>query len=252
VPTLPGYVEGVSGTARPSGPAGPREETPWEKRGQLGFLAGFTRTWSAVMFRPQLFWPTVLPQGRWMDALGFAWIIAIIQRLFSSALEPLSYGLSRQWVGALGPVLARLDPQLRDRMETALEEALAEPTPARIVGGFFGYVLFFPVMMLAGAAVLHLVCLVFGSARNGFMATFRAFGYAFAPTLFMWIPCINVVAGLYFVLQLIFAVQSLQQTSQGKATAIVLTPALAGCCCCVPLMSLGGMVGTLVQRMVGS
>jgi len=93
---------------------------------------------------------------------------------------------------------------------------------------------------------------MFGASKNRFTATFRAYGYAYAPMLFFWVPCINIVAWLYFILQLIFGIQSLQETTLAKASAIVLTPMAIGICCCLPVISFFGMGASMLQRMLGS
>jgi hypothetical protein len=255
--TLPGFTEGTTGPlATPSGqsltvPAA-REDTDWERRKQLGWVTGFWRTWVQAMFSPQKFWPTVRPEAHWAEALGFAWVVAVIYRIFATATEPLSYGFARRVVDNVRGFLERLDPEMRDRLEQSLEESLVEPTPGSLARGFFLYVLLYPLILLAGAAVLHLSCLVFGAAKHKFSATFRAYAYASAPLVFFWIPCINVVAVIYWILQLIFAVQAVQETSTGKATGIVLTPAAFLFCCCAPVMGFtGGLMSSAMKRWGG-
>src|SRR4051794_18523193 len=76
------YTPGQSGGA-PAPPAPGREDTAWEHLSSLGFLGAFGSTWADIMFRPQVFWPKLKPDGKWVYALSFAWIIAVIHRLFS-------------------------------------------------------------------------------------------------------------------------------------------------------------------------
>jgi hypothetical protein len=117
-------------------------------------------------------------------------------------------------------------------------------------------IILWPIGMFIGAALVHLFCIVFGCAANGFWATFRALAYAQAPVIFFvlaplpyfgwWI--ISPVAFVFIIVLDIWAVMRLQETTAGKAAAAVLaTPVLACCCCCGGIGLLGGALKSMLR-----
>jgi hypothetical protein len=95
--------------------------------------------------------------------------------------------------------------------------------------------------------------MLFGAAKNGYGATVRALCYAQGPALFGIIPCIGFLAWIYSVVLDILGIASLQETSTGKASGIVLLPLLILFCCCFGLIFLfAAAIAGLVSGMAGS
>jgi hypothetical protein len=115
------------------------------------------------------------------------------------------------------------------------------------IGWLLSSLLIYPLVLLAGAGIIHLVAMLFGAARNGYGATVRAMCYAAGPNLFGIVPCFGIVASIYTVVLSIFGIASLQQTSMGKAAGIVLLPILLLICCCGLLASVlvAGIAGLM-------
>jgi hypothetical protein len=231
---------GPPGDVPPSPPEGGSDPSgpPWERRRQVGAFGGFWQTWVESMFQPHLFWPRVTPGGPWLDALAYAWILQVLLRLFHlplAGLERKQTEMMLEWLKTqnLGPFF-----------EKALQGAQgsqSSPVAAAVLT-----LLLFPVFLFATAAIIHALCLMLDAAKNGFWATFRAVAYSYAPMLFAWVPCLNMLAAVYFVVQLILGVQALQQTTPGKAVAAVLLPTFILCCCCLALGMFGlGMAGAM-------
>ena len=233
----PGGPGGFTGEPPPGGAySGGRQLTPWERRKELGFFPGFFETWKRSVLSPQLFFPTVRPDVPWSEALFYAWLI----HAFTVAV-----GLPFVGLGMFRPSLPSnfgSDPQ----METAM----------RALSGGFGVgsllvsLVVYPLVVLAVAAILHLVAMLFGAARNGYGATVRALCYSAGPNLLSIVPCFGFLAGLYGLVLAIFGISSLQETSMGKAAGIVLLPFVILVCCCGLLASaiiagIAGMVGSM-------
>ncbi|RPH71646.1 MAG: hypothetical protein EHM78_06575 [Myxococcaceae bacterium] len=217
---------------------GGRELTPWERRKELGVFQGFFETWKRSVFSPQAFFPTVRPDVPWTEALYYAWIIHGIT--VAVGLPFVGLGLFRPSF----PSSFDADPQMENAMR-ALSGGVG-------IGWLLASLLIYPLVLLAGAGIIHLVAMLFGAASNGYGATVRAMCYAAGPNLFGIVPCFGIVASIYTVVLSIFGIASLQQTSMGKAAGIVLLPILLLICCCGLLASvvIAGLAG-LVSGMGG-
>lgn len=239
VPAFPGAPpEGGAGWGGPSGPGGPgslgpgpalREDTPWERRATVGWFSGLFETWKRTLFSPQAFWPSVKPNASWTDALLYAWILVTVGLLVSLPFDALG-------VGSLGSqsVLDQLQ-QLPPNVRSSLHKAMAGQGLGKVVS-FFVY----PLLLILWAAILHLFCMLFGAAKNGYFATLRVLAYSAAPTVFSGLPCISVLCGLYALVLSILGLSSVQETSLGRATAAVLAPLVLFCCCLGAAVSLAG------------
>ncbi|HUM10440.1 MAG TPA: YIP1 family protein [Myxococcaceae bacterium] len=213
---------------------GHRELTPWERRREIGVVQGFIETWKRSVLSPQTFFPTVRPDVPWSEALFYAWIIHALT---------VAVGLPFVGLGMFRPSLPSnfgADPQ----METAMR-ALSGGVG---VGSLLASLLVYPLLVLAGAGIVHLVAMLFGAARNGYGATVRAICYAAGPNLLSIVPCFGILASLYGLVLAVFGVSSLQETSMGKAAGIVLLPFLILACCCgfvasAIIATIAGMVG---------
>jgi len=217
------------------GPApGLRELTPWERRREIGLVRGFVETWKRSVLSPHTFFPTVRPDVPWSEALFYAWIIHAIT--VAIGLPFVGLGLFRP------PSNFGSDPQMENAMR-ALSGGVG-------IGSLLVSVLVYPLFVLAGAGVLHLVAMLFGAARNGYGATVRAICYAAGPNLLGIVPCFGFLASLYSLVLAIFGISSLQETSMGKAAGIVLLPFVLLVCCCGFLASaivaaIAGLAGSM-------
>jgi hypothetical protein len=75
--------------------------------------------------------------------------------------------------------------------------------------------------------ILHLlVVLIAGSRRSGFGGTLRVSAYAYLTSLVSWIPYVGWIASLYSIYLAIVGIREVHNTSTGRATIIVLMPAI--------------------------
>ena len=178
------------------------------------------------------------PDVPWTEALYYAWII-----------HALTVAVGLPFVG-----LGMFRPSLPSNFggDEQMETAMRAFSGGVGVGSLLGSLLLYPLVLLAGAAIVHLAAMLFGAAKNGYGATVRAFAYAAGPNLLGIIPCFGILAGIYGLVLAIFGISSLQETSTGKAAGIVLLPIAVMICCCGILFSLffaaiaaalGGMAG---------
>jgi hypothetical protein len=240
VPAFPGAPpEGTgAGWGGPTGPGGPgsfgpgpavREETPWERRATVGWWNGFFETWKRVLFSPQLFWPSVKPDASWTDAVLYAWIIATAAGVISAPFSALGFG--RFGVQQALDQMGNLPPSARE----AIRNAATGGAGFQIVIG----IVLYPLFLIIGAAILHLFCMLFGVAKNGYFATLRVVSYALSTSIVSFIPCIATLAWLYCIVLVILGLASVQEASVGRASAAALVPLALVCCCVAAAIILG-------------
>ncbi|HVP59314.1 MAG TPA: YIP1 family protein [Myxococcaceae bacterium] len=236
----PGFGAGrFTGEPPPGGGPipGHRELTPWERRREIGVVQGFVETWKRSVLSPQGFFPSIRPDVPWSEALYYAWIVHGIS--VALGLPVVGLGVYRSSLPNVGS-----DPQM--------ENAMRVFSGGSGVGVLLFSLLVYPLLLLAGAGIVHLVALLFGAGRNGYGATVRALCYAAGPNLLGVVPCLNVLASLYSLLLAIFGISSLQETTMGKAAGIVLLPfLLLGCCCSFVASALIAAIAAMVGAMTG-
>ena len=101
--------------------------------------------------------------------------------------------------------------------------------------------LFAPVFivcgLLVGSAILHLMLMIVGGAKNGFGATLRAFSYSRAAEVFQVLPfCGAFLAFIGGILLLIQGLAVAHRIPLGKATLAVLLPLVVCCICFTALL----------------
>ncbi len=239
-----GGPPGDGSGAPPSGPGEPpggREDTPWERRKELGFFNALGETWRRTMFSPHAFWSSVKPNGDWLDALLYAWLIAAITLLLQLPFQALKAEQSKrmfEWFAAMKD----LPPEVSRSFET-MSGLMAGS--GFLLGASISTILLYPLGLFIFTGIVHLFCMLFGCAGNTYWATFRALCYATAPSVIAILsplPCVGVlfsiVSLVYFFALAIWGVYRLQDTTPGKAAAAVLAPLVLLCCCCSGLTAL--------------
>jgi hypothetical protein len=221
-----------------------RQPTEWERRGELGLFQAFWQTWKKVIVEAEAFWRSVRPDGGLGDALLFGWICyavnLVLQLPLNLAMRGLNQGQTEQLREAMGQI-KDLPPEVRRQLENVLVSLVGG-------GGTVASVIFaaiaFPLGFIIWAAILHLFAMMFGAAKNGFNATARVVGYAYAPYLFGWVPCLGgVVAGIFSIVLMAWGLARVQDSTTGRGALAVLSPfALAICCCCVAVFALASVI----------
>lgn len=232
----PGGAPGQTGTPESMGPGG-REPTPWERRAELGAFGGLWETWKKSMFSPEPFFSSVRPDSSWVDAMLYGWVVSIV----SSVLRVPSQYLE-MWGRSSTASTENLPAELQKYLSWIQASSGRTST---IVGSVVIGALLYPVMLLIGAAILHLCCMMWGCAKNGFWTTVRAVAYSQSPQVLVLIPCAGgLFAVVYTIVLEIFALGKMHDSTMGRAAGAVLTLVVVGCCCvCGGIALIAGMAG---------
>jgi len=235
----------------PGGPPGPgsiRGPTPWERRSEIGVIQALIDTWKTSMFSPESFWSTVRPDGPWQDSIYYAWIIIGIGALIQVPLRSLQSAQIRRVLEQLQDSMKNIPPDAQD----AINRVLDHLGGASLASGIFGFIMtliFYPVLLFIGSAILHLFCMLFGCAKNGYWATFRVSAYATSPLVFYGIPCLGFIAWVYSLVLSILGIARVQDSTVGRATAAALSPVVLSCCCCCGVFTLAA--GAIAHHLPG-
>lgn len=241
-PVSSGPGPNFSGEGAPPSSGGARGPTPWEERKTRGVVNAFVETVKQVVAGPVAFFYGARTTAPLTDAVLFAWVIAVISGILSVPFNFLRFRAISP--DSLTDVFHKLnvDPEVQRKLTQAFAEG-ANISTGRMLTAVAVQLLLAPVFILIGAAIVHLFCLMFGAAKNGYGATARAVCYAYVPILFGFIPGINVITSVWSLVLLGIGIAGLQQTSAGKAVGVVLTPFLLCCCCtCLGVMAFVGAI----------
>jgi hypothetical protein len=93
--------------------------------------------------------------------------------------------------------------------------------------------------MFLGAAIVHVVLLMFGGAKRGFNATLTVVAFSMGVHLLAAVPlCGGIVAGVWQLVLLVLGLAAIHRTDVWKAAVAVIAPIVL-CCCCVGVSVFG-------------
>lgn len=221
-----------------SGPPSRLAGTPWDRRGQIGWVAALAESVRGVLLQPTEFFRRMPPAGGLGGPLLFGVIVGWLGQVINAFYQWILHVLG----GAR--TAAELPEQLRPLV------AALEGTGTFVATIVLGWA-FVAVGIFVTSALVHLALLVLGGARRDFEATFRVSCYAQAPSLLAVIPfCGGLVALPWWIVAMVVGIAEAHGISRGTAAAAVLLPLLL-CCCCVALAvllfaaTIAGAVGAL-------
>ncbi len=206
---------------------GEAEPTPWERRGELGWVQGWWQTWKAALFKPQEFWPRLKPDGSAVDALLYAWLNVLLS---AGPLALMMYLTLSVYLRS--GMLTQIFKQTGNaRGAEEVFAWLADRLGWLVLGEAVVIVLFYPLGLLIGSAITHLFGLLYGCAKGGYGATFRVYGYASSGRAVSWVPVAGSLVGLYELGLVVFGLSRVHSSTVGRAVGAVLTPVAVICCC---------------------
>jgi hypothetical protein len=215
----------------PPPPPGPEAPSPFADRKRLGFFAAFFETWKLVATRPREFFSRVR-----IDQTGTAILFAVIASTVGNFAAALYAWLSGQQAAvAIQQVIEKVPPEQARFLRLWIEAVSGGSVLAQAV---VAPLLTF-VSIYVGAAVLHLLLMLFRGARRGFDATLSTVAYAHGLLLLLAVPaCGGLVAWVWGLVVLITGLAASQRCGTGKAAAAVLAPAALLCVCCCGALGL--------------
>jgi hypothetical protein len=171
---------------------------------------------------------------------------------------PLLYAIV---VGSLGVIVAAIYREVFSALMGSTLTTLGGGSEMRrlmpFLAGGVGLILqviFAPIFVIVGvflvSAIVHLVLLLLGGARQGFEATFRVACYGEAAAVLNIIPlCGNLISGVYYLVLVIIGLAAAHGIGKGTAAAAVLLPLVLVCCCCAggAILAMGGVASLLSQ-----
>ena len=213
------------GGGPPPGAAEPELPSPFAERAQRGFFAAFFETWKLVATQPQQFFRRVR-----IDQTGTAILFGIIASAVGNAVTALyNYLTGQQALVAMQEVLEKMPEEQARFMRMYLELMSGSLTLAQVVLAPILTLVF----MYLGAAILHLLLMLFRGAKRPFDATLTVVAYANGLNLLLAVPgCGGLLAGVWGLVVLILGLGEAQRCGQGKAAAAVLAPLVLACVCC--------------------
>jgi len=204
---------------------------PWEERDRIGFLTALFATIRLSLLEPTRFFSQLHPRGGTPPPPG------------GSVASPILYAILVGVPGALAGIFWQsVAASLGLFTGGDAGEALFTVSTSIIAAALSPILI--PIALLLTTAVIHLFLLLFGGAREGFLASFRVLCYASAPELLQLIPICGIVSGIWWIVITGIGLQVVHRTTSPRAFGAVLMPAIA-CCGLILLLLLAGMTGFL-------
>jgi hypothetical protein len=205
--------------------AGVRTGPPWENRSHLGFFSALFQTVKGVLLSPTATFSDMRVEGGVGSPLLFAVIFGTIPMVLVILLQmPLL---------AMGPTARAGGMPIVAVVVAVLVAVIMAPVSVAI--GLF-----------INSAITHLCLMLVGGAKKGFEATFRVLAYTTGATsLLGMVPCIGMVAGIWYFVCEVIGLSKAHEISTGRALIAVLLPLIA-CCTCIGLGFL--IFGTAIMQ----
>lgn len=220
----------------PAAPGAPTAElvsepsgTPWERRGELGFWTGWSRTVQQALLEPgRLFASARLDKGG--AQLGFAVFTSSVFWAIGQILERLMLRGQTDRMRELIAAVAQ-NPDVAPVLQRMLEVQSRASSPGAVLALAALTPIFTFVMLYLSAGVTHAVAAVLGQAKRGFPATFAACAYACAPLVLLAVPaCGSIVGVIWLVVLTGIGMKVTHRISTGGAAASALVPYFVLCC----------------------
>lgn len=209
-----------------------RSGIPWEDRQRLGFLPALFATIRLSLFEPTHFFSRLHPRGATPPPPG------------GPIANPILYAIVVGVPGAVASIFWQFVVASLGLFSGGdAGEALFSVGTSIIVAALSPILI--PITLLVATAIIHLFLLLFGGAKEGFLATFRVLCYASAPELFQLIPICGIVSGIWWVVIAGIGLKAVHRTTSPRAFGAILLPGLACCGLIAFLLLMAGMAGLL-------
>jgi hypothetical protein len=207
---------------------------PWEDPARPGLIDRFVETVKVLASQPADAFDRMPTAGGIGQPLLFAIIVGWIG-IAVSAIWMLLFGgmwlpfVDQSQIGEVGAMFG---------FSTGLTIMMIVVAPILVIIGLF-----------IQAAILHLMLLIVGGAKEGFEATTRVCSYAYAAQLAQIIPfCGGILATVWSLILLVVGLSEAHGVSRGKAAVAVILPLVLCCTFFAALMFMGVLAGIASSR----
>jgi len=216
-PAPPPAAAGASPGEPPGGHAG----NAWERRQELGFVAGLVRCIRSFVTTPGQAFSETRRSGDLASPLLYAIILAVVTSL-----------VGQLWAMLFGTSMLAMLP-------AEFQEALPFWVMSQGAGVMVGFVVM-PIVtviwVFLWGAIMHVLLLLVGgleSSDAGFEGSLRVVAYSSTGCIAKLVPLIgDMISTLWMIVLAVIGLTRLHGTSEGKAVTVVLLPLLI-CCVCV-------------------
>ena len=205
---------------------------PWEDPARTSVFERFVETVKMIATRPKEAFAGMPTTGGIGSPLLFAIGVGWIGIGFAVLWNTLMQGM---WIPFMG----------------AGEEAAVA---AAFTGAWaLGVIVLAPLFVIIGvfiyAAILHLMLMIVGGAKNGFEATVRVVCYAQTAQLAAIVPfCGGLIAMVWGIILYVIGLATAHRTTQGKAVLAVVLPIVLCCAFLAALLFMGVLAGVAASR----
>lgn len=193
------------------------EPTPWERRDQLGFVQGYVQTVKACALEPTRFWGSFQGDGPLGDAFLFGWLTVALAALPTGLLASLNLAQAAQ--------LMKTIPNMPSQAMRVFD--FMDKSPLLFGLGFAVYmIVVYPLGLVIGAGIMHVLLLIWGAGGGGFNTTWRVQCYAHFPQLVAWIPLVGAIAGIWQLVMSGWGYTKAHKATAARVVGAMLTPLL--------------------------
>lgn len=205
---------------------------PWEERDRIGFLPALFQTIRLSLFEPTHFFSRLHPRGATPPPPGGPIGSPILYAILVGVPGALASIFWQFVVASLGIFSGGDAGEALFTVSTSIIAAALSP-------------ILIPIALLITTAVIHIFLLLFGGAKEGFLASFRTLCYASAPELFQLIPFCGIVSGVWWIVIAGIGLRSVHRTTSPRAFGAVVVPLLVCCGLAALLFLVAGVAGLL-------
>ncbi|MCK5077665.1 MAG: YIP1 family protein [Calditrichia bacterium] len=221
--------EAVNGT-----PA-PQPQVPWEDK-NLTIFERFWITFKESVFNPTEFYKKMPPKGELFMPLLYAvtWIV-------------ISQIIGFFYLKIFGGSIFEIIREVMEAQGIPMDQAFnLDAIYMQGVAQLFMLPFLFMLMIFVIAGIMHLLLLMFGAGKEGYIATFRVIAYSQGSAIFNIIPFMgNMIASIWGIVLQIVGFKETHKTSYGKVVVAIIVIPLVLCvfCCIIFFVMIAGIAG---------
>ncbi len=183
----------------------PEQNSPWEKRSELGLWKGILYTIKSSLFSPQAFFSKLKFRGGIKEPLAFAILMGSTGYMLSFFWQFLIAS------GGFLPIISSYFSQFAMGLI--------------ILFGMIVIPFFVVIGLFISSSVWHLLLLIVRGANNGFEATFKVVAYSQSTQIFSIVPFAgSLIGSIWRIIIQIIGLREIHKTSYLKVIVAFLIP----------------------------